>query len=137
MSNRFVIDTNTIVSAALFRQSVPRQAVDAALVGGIVLVSEATTLELTTVLLREKFDRYLSRDVRERFLTIFLQKTVLVEIIEPIIACRDPKDNKFLEVAICGDAKLIISGDNDLLDLHPYRGVAILNPRTFLEYGYV
>ncbi|MBX0328150.1 putative toxin-antitoxin system toxin component, PIN family [Oscillochloris sp. ZM17-4] len=94
MSSRFVIDTNTIVSAALFRQSVPRQAVDAALAGGIVLVSDATTLELTSVLLRSKFDRYLSSDVRERFLTVFLQQTALIEIIEPITACRDPKQGR-------------------------------------------
>jgi uncharacterized protein len=133
MSNRFVIDTNTIVSAALFRQSVPRQALDHAFTDGILLVSEATTLELTSVFLRSKFDRYLQREIRERFLAAFLHQTTLIEITEPIIACRDPKDDKFLEVAIYGEASLIITGDKDLLDLHPYRGVSIVTPREFLD----
>jgi putative PIN family toxin of toxin-antitoxin system len=133
MSNRFVVDTNTIVSAALFRQSVPRQALDHALADGTLLVSEATTLELTSVLLRSKFDRYLQREIRERFLAVLLQQTTLIEITESVIACRDPKDDKFLEVSVCGDASLIITGDKDLLDLHPYRGVSIVTPRQFLD----
>jgi len=67
MNSHFVIDTNTIISAALFRQSVPRQALDKAFASAILLVSEATTLELTSVLLRDKFDRYLQREKREAF----------------------------------------------------------------------
>ncbi|NTW16528.1 MAG: putative toxin-antitoxin system toxin component, PIN family [Syntrophaceae bacterium] len=133
MSNRFVLDTNTIVSAALFRQSVPRQALDYALTDGILLVSEATALELTAVLLRSKFDRYLQREIRERFLAVFLQQTTLIEITEPVIACRDPKDDKFLEVAIYGNASLIITGDKDLLELHPYHEISIITPRDFLD----
>jgi putative PIN family toxin of toxin-antitoxin system len=133
MTNRFIVDTNTIVSAALFRQSVPRQALDHALADGILLVSETTTLELTSVLLRSKFDRYLQREIREQFLAVLLQQTTLIEITESVIACRDPKDDKFLEVAVCGDASLIITGDKDLLDLHPYRGISIVTPRQFLD----
>nr|WP_255427271.1 putative toxin-antitoxin system toxin component, PIN family [Candidatus Chloroploca sp. Khr17] len=133
MNNRFVLDTNTIVSAALFRQSVPRQALDHALIDGILLVSEATALELTSVLLRSKFDRYLQREIRERFLAVFLQQTTLIEITEPVIACRDPKDDKFLEVAVYGNASLIITGDKDLLNLHLYHGIPIITPREFLD----
>jgi putative PIN family toxin of toxin-antitoxin system len=62
-----------------------------------------------------------------------LQQTTLIEITESVIACRDPKDDKFLEVAVCGDASLIITGDKDLLDLHPYRGISIVTPRQFLD----
>jgi len=57
-------------------------------------------------------------------------------MIEPkaqITACRDVKDNKFLELAIDGGAHLIVSGDNDLLTLHPFQSLRILNPRTFLD----
>lgn len=133
MTKFFVIDTNTIVSAALFRQSVPRQALDTALASGILLVSAATALELTSVLLREKFDRYLERAKREAFLAIFLRQATLIPITETIVACRDPKDDKFLDVAMNGYATLIVSGDQDLLALHPFRGIAIVTPREFLE----
>jgi putative PIN family toxin of toxin-antitoxin system len=98
-----------------------------------LLVSEATALELTSVLLREKFDRYLERAKREAFLAIFLRQTTLIPITESIVACRDPKDDKFLEVAVNGHATLIVSGDQDLLALHPFRGIGIVTPREFLD----
>nr|WP_232285716.1 putative toxin-antitoxin system toxin component, PIN family [Crocosphaera chwakensis] len=47
--------------------------------------------------------------------------------------CRDPKDNKFLEVAVNGNATHIITGDKDLLELHPFRGISILKPKQFLQ----
>jgi len=130
----FVIDTNTIISAALFRQSIPRQALDLALASGILLVSDATTLELTSVLLRTKFDRYLEQAKRETFLAVFLRQTTLIPITESVSLCRDPKDDKFLDVAINGHAKCIVSGDQDLLALHPFRGLAIVTPRAFLKW---
>jgi predicted nucleic acid-binding protein len=46
--------------------------------------------------------------------------------------CRDPKDNKYLELAAAGRAEIIISGDDDLLVLHPWRGVAIIGPTQFV-----
>ncbi|MFP4437827.1 MAG: putative toxin-antitoxin system toxin component, PIN family [Chloroflexaceae bacterium] len=99
---RIVFDTSTIISAALLRESVPRRALDAALTEGTLLVAESTLLELTSVLLRNKFDRYLSFDKREQFLAVFLQHVHLVTISEKITDCRDPEDNKFLEVGSVG-----------------------------------
>ena len=49
-----------------------------------------------------------------------------------VSACRDPKDDKFLELALSGAATHLISGDDDLLALHPFRGVAILSPHDFV-----
>ncbi|WP_459868116.1 putative toxin-antitoxin system toxin component, PIN family [Endothiovibrio diazotrophicus] len=46
--------------------------------------------------------------------------------------CRDPKDNKFLELAVAGGASALITGDQDLLALHPFRGIPILAPADFL-----
>ncbi len=51
-----------------------------------------------------------------------------VTITERIAACRDPTDDKFLELAANGRADLIVSGDNDLLVLSPFRGVRIVSP---------
>jgi putative PIN family toxin of toxin-antitoxin system len=52
---------------------------------------------------------------------------------ERITACRDPKDDKFLEVAVAGEADVIVSGDEDLLTLHPYAGIPIVPSRAFLR----
>ena len=48
-------------------------------------------------------------------------------------ACRDPRDDKFLEVAVNGMADLIVTGDDDLLVLDPFRPTRILTPKQFLE----
>ncbi len=56
-----------------------------------------------------------------------------VTITERIAACRDPTDDKFLELAANGRADLIVSGDNDLLVLSPFRGVRIVSPLTFVQ----
>jgi uncharacterized protein len=57
----------------------------------------------------------------------------LVPITERIAACRDPKDDKFLELAVNGRADVIVSGDADLLVLNPFRGVPIVPPATFVQ----
>jgi putative PIN family toxin of toxin-antitoxin system len=133
MNKRYVFDTNSLISAALFRQSVPRQALDLALQSGILLVSSDTIIELTKVLLRTKFDQYVSQEQRELFLTELLQQVEIVLIDERIAACRDPKDDIFLEVAVNSQAAVIVTGDDDLLVLHPYRDITICTPRAFLE----
>lgn len=131
-NKRFVLDTNTIISALLLRTSIPRQAFDKAFDRGIVLVSDITTAELTEVLKRSRFDRYITLERRIQFLASFIQDTTIITVTETITDCRDPKDNKFLEVAVCGQADKIITGDRDLLDMNPYRGITIITPRDFL-----
>ena len=130
---RVVLDTNVVVSATLLPGSVPRRALDKGLDQGSILISIPVLLEIAEVLTREKFERYVTESERLRFLVALLKETELVEITEQIDVCRDPKDNKFLELAICGEADFIITGDDDLLDLDPFRGVRIITPRDFLE----
>jgi len=132
-SDRFVLDTNTIVSALLLPTSIPRQTLDQAFDIGLVIVSEATVAELADVLQRRRFDKYVREEARLHFLATFTRDTTLIAVTETIIDCRDPKDNKFLEVAVSGEARVIVTGDRDLLDLHPYRGIAIMTPRDFMN----
>jgi putative PIN family toxin of toxin-antitoxin system len=135
MSNsRFVLDTNLIVSALLLKQSVARQALDKALTEGKLLLSLATLEELNTVLKRDKFNKYLLEEERVQFLIQLMQQAIMVEVTETIVDCRDPKDNKFLELAISGKADCIVSGDEDLTSLHPFREIPILTPRVFLDH---
>lgn len=129
---RFVFDTTTLVSAALIRGSMPDRALQHALKWGDVLLSAETLHELAGVLRRPKFDRYVSVAVREEFLEAFVERAVWAEVTEEVHACRDPKDDKFLALAVTGDATAIVSGDRDLLVLHPFRGIAVREPAAFV-----
>ncbi len=129
----FVIDTNLMVSALLLKNSVARQAFDKAASEGKFILSVAVVEELNQVLRRKKFNKYITETERLEFLETFISQAILVEISETITACRDPKDNKFLELAVAGNASCIITGDEDLIVLTPFREIPILSPRTFLE----
>jgi putative PIN family toxin of toxin-antitoxin system len=133
-ATRLVIDTNVIVSAVILPFSAPRQSVDKALDEGVLLFSEATLSELADVLFRQKLDGYVSREERGRFLQQLVRAAESVPIIRTVRECRDPKDDKFLEVALNGRADLIITGDADLVVLHPWREVAVLSPVEYLKH---
>ncbi|MBE9198921.1 putative toxin-antitoxin system toxin component, PIN family [Nodularia sp. LEGE 06071] len=132
-NNRIVIDTNVIVSALIFSKSTTMQAFREAKQNGLILISVEILSELIDVLSRQKFDRYLSREIREDFLASLARETELITISETVDICRDPKDNKFLELAISGEATHIITGDKDLLELHPFRHILIVTPSQFLD----
>ena len=129
---RVVFDTNVIVSAMLFTSSLPQEAISIALNRGIILFSEALSDELNTILHQDRFDRYLSRRQRERFLELLVRESEFVEITESVQVCRDPKDDRILELAVNGGAAYIVTGDADLLVLHPFRGIEIMRPTDFL-----
>lgn len=130
---RLVFDTNAIVSALLFNGSVPGQAFFWALSRGKILVSEALIRELNNVVRRDKFHRYFSHEERDQFLGSLIRESDLVEISEQIRVCRDYKDNQILELAVSGNASLIITGDADLLVLGPFDGIEIVTPAEFLK----
>ena len=129
-----VFDTNVVVSALLFDRSVPGQAFHPVLEDGVVLASQATLVELNEVLARKKFDSYLTRDEREQFLARLVRQATVIAITEQIRECRDPKDDKFLELAVNGSASHLVTGDQDLLVLHPFRDISVLTPAQFLEW---
>jgi len=131
--DRFVVDTNVFVSAIALPRSVPRHAVDKALARGLLLFSEATLGELSEVLFRSRFDHYSSVEARTLFLVQLKRASESVRILQTVRECRDPKDDKFLEVALNGRADLIITGDSDLLALHPWREIGILSPTEYVS----
>jgi uncharacterized protein len=133
ISRRLVVDTNVFASAIIFPGSVPRQVVDHALDHGVTIFSEATMSELAEVLSRSKFDSFVSRAERELFLAQIESTAEFVPIIQLVRACRDPNDDKFLEVALNGRVDVIITGDADLLEMHPWRGIAIRSPAEYLK----
>ena len=129
---RTVFDTNAIVSALLFNDSAQGRGLVKDLDTGTILVSAALVQELQDVLDRPRFDRYVTREERDKFLMAFMREAELVEITETVEACRDPKDDQILELAVSGNADCIVTGDDDLLTLNPFRGIAIITPANFL-----
>jgi putative PIN family toxin of toxin-antitoxin system len=129
---RIVVDTNVLISRLLLPASVPGRAVRKAVEVAQLLVSAATMEELATVLGRPKFDPYLSIVERQEFIRLLGRIAEMVPIVRVVRACRDPRDDKFLEVAVNGRANFIITGDGDLLELNPFMRIAILSPAAYL-----
>lgn len=133
MRKNIVLDTNTILSAALFKKSIARQALDKAANHFQIVASEQTWKEANHTFRKERFDQYLSESLRLSFLDELKPKLIFISPTEIITDCRDPKDDKFLELAVEANASLIITGDKDLLVLNPYRGIIILKSGAFLD----
>ena len=132
--DRLVVDTNVLISAALSSAGAPAKLLDQLKIARTALVfSEPTMTELATRLLRTKFDRYVDRDTRIRFLAEIDAIAEFVGISGAPMGCRDRSDDIFLETALTAECQLIISGDQDLLTLDPWRGIRILSPAAALE----
>ncbi|MCY3622562.1 MAG: putative toxin-antitoxin system toxin component, PIN family [Gammaproteobacteria bacterium] len=129
---RIVIDTNVWVSRLLLADSMAARAVDAALSSSEVVVSERPVEELADVLAREKFDRYVSLADREEFLRRVLQVATTFPVLTEVADCRDVDDNELLALALDSESDYILTGDQDLLTMNPWRGIEIISPRAFL-----
>ena len=133
-AERVVLDTNVLISAALISSSTPRRVVDSIFTAnGVLLFSDETFAELRTRLQRTKFDRYVSSRSRAVYLARVRAVAEWVGIVGARLGCRDPDDDKVLEVALMGGADCIVTGDQDLLELASFRGLPILTPANFLD----
>ena len=130
--HKLVLDTNLWVSRLLTPNGIAAKAVDHAMAWGTPLMSEETLEELSNVLARPKFDKYVSVQDRQHFIRLLGGVARVIPIVHRVAACRDPKDDKFLHVALNGEAEVIVTGDADLLVLHPFHGIDIVDPTTFL-----
>ena len=136
--HRVVFDTSTLVSAALRMDSIPHRALLRAVSACDLCASEATLDELKEVLAREKFRRYLTDAARRKFVETIENNARLFVVrdedclsLDP--ACRDPKDNKFLALAAEAEAEVLVSSDEDLLVLDPWKEVRVVQPADFLS----
>ena len=97
-----------------------------------LLVSEDTLAELAQTIARDKFNPYVSLEDRQEFFRLYARLAEWVPISSTVRVCRDPNDDKFLELAVDGQAQMVVTGDKDLLGLSPYRGIEILTPAAVL-----
>ena len=133
-----VIDTSTLVGAVLRPASTPRQALMKALSKHGLCVSQSTLQELEIVLNRLKFDRYAPVQTRMDFLALVSQWARLCEVDATSTqtakgVCRDPKDDKFLALALACQATTIVSSDDDLQSLKSWQRIDIISPSVFLN----
>lgn len=133
---RVVLDTNILVRALIMPHGSVGPVVQRLRQGDYILLYSATLLEeLVDVLNRPRIrDKYgLTAADIETILRLMLLRGQAITPTRSITACRDPKDNKFLEVAVTGQAEALVSGDEDLLVLHPFEGIPIVSPAEFLK----
>ena len=114
--------------------SVNKKAVRKAVLIGEIAFSNKTLNEFKEVIFRKKFNRYFVSNEEKLELLHEIENSIEQFFpSENINACRDPKDDKFLELAVAANASCIITGDKDLLILHPFRGIPILNATDFFN----
>jgi uncharacterized protein len=99
----------------------------------VLLISEPVKKEYREVFFRSKFDKYISVSTRIEFIENIIAHSFPVNITEEVSECRDPKDDKWLSLAASAKADCIITGDKDLLVLHPFRNIPVLNAAEFLK----
>ena len=115
-----VIDTNVIISAALSPDGLPAKLLAKALTDHQLVFTSATFAELESRLWKPKFDRYINLEERKAFLHDISAAAIWVEASQDIVEaryCRDADDDMFIHAAIAAEAKLLITGDQDLLVL--------------------
>jgi putative PIN family toxin of toxin-antitoxin system len=128
-----VFDANAVVAATLNPSGVPRRALAAARSRGTLALSDAVYLEIAEVLARPKFSRVLTEDRRRETLELLSAAALWIVPAVAVRDCRDSKDNCYLELALAANATAIVSGDEDLLVLHPWRRIQVLRPVEFLD----
>ncbi|GAA3976298.1 putative toxin-antitoxin system toxin component, PIN family [Mucilaginibacter dorajii] len=135
-TKHFVLDANTLISAFLLaKTSIAARAFYKASAEGTIVLSDETYAEFSDVFVRPKFDKYVPFETRLAIIEDLKSTVKFIPITVEIKACRDVKDNKYLELAVSSVADYIITGDKDLLVLHPFQNISILTAGDFLEKG--
>jgi putative PIN family toxin of toxin-antitoxin system len=130
---RIVIDTGVLVSRIILPQSIPGQVVTRVIETHSILMSEEMFAELADVIQRPKFLRYYDEADFKIFVHELHEIAEYIPVTTVIEACADPKDNKVLELAVSGQANIIVTSDRHLLVMHPFRSIDILTPKAFLD----
>lgn len=133
---RVVLDTNIFLSALLGSKKA-RFLIKEILSDEYQLVmSDKQIDEMKDVLCREKFNKVITKEVVDELMFLLQIKIITPVIYSKINDCRDVKDNFILEEAVYGKAKYILTGDKDLLELNPYKGIQIITMNEFIKEKY-
>lgn len=133
-----VFDNSTLISAAIRPDSIPDQALNAGFLNHRVFTSDEVMDELKRVIIQAKFDRYVPPASRALFLAKFSRDALCVAVFEADLsqvrgACRDRNDEQLLALCLAAGADVLVSSDQDLLVLPPWRDIPIVTPARFLS----
>ena len=132
---RVVVDTGVLVSALIKHQGTTGDILAALRAGRFTAIySTEMLVEIIDVLgrpsIRAKY--HIEPDDITALINLIRLRGEMVIPKQKIRACRDPKDNIFLEAALASQADYIVSGDSDLLELSPFETIPVLRPAGFL-----
>ncbi len=134
---RLVVDTNIVVSGLITSGTPPTKVLDAVHTKKItLLISDEVVSEYLRVLEYPHIRKYkkITDEAISHLTALFINETERVEILTPITASPDPDDDKFLSLAVEGQADFIITGDKaDLLSLKEISGIKIITAREAVE----
>ncbi len=127
-----VLDAVTLVQAFVGRETLAERAYWAATARTTLPISLAVQDSVLAILSRPYLARYLTPELVADVLGGMLARATLFQPRVRVAECRDPKDNRYLELALAAGASAIVSQDDDLLSLQSWRGVRLLRPAKFL-----
>jgi putative PIN family toxin of toxin-antitoxin system len=127
-----VLDASTLVGALLKADSVPEKALMLARARATICMSASVAAEIAEVFARPRFADALPSSRVTLVLEIVMGAARWYHPKQAVSDCRDAKDNKYLELALEAQAEIIVSSDQDLFSLNPWRGIAIIAPAEFL-----
>jgi hypothetical protein len=127
-----MFDASVLVSAAITSGGVPRRAFAKARATDRLAMSQPVFDEVSNVLHRQRLVRFLDSVLRDNLLDQLLSGTDWFIPAIAVADCRDATDDKYLELALAAAAEVIVSGDQDLLTLDPWRGIRILRPAAYI-----
>lgn len=128
-----VLDTNVLISGIFWKGS-SYKVIEAWVSGKFeMIVSEDILMEYSRVLKDFEKKKKNTNEITQAWIFFIAQNTTLLEVKKKVKVCRDPFDDMFLDLAIVGNAKYIVSGDKDLLDIKEFMNVEILTANAFLK----
>ncbi len=127
---RVVVDTNIWISFLIGKTIA---GLSSAIINNSVqiLFSEELFDELIEVLNRPKFKKYFSAEDIYELVSLINTKVEWIKIVEKFNDCRDPKDNFLLDLIVNGKADYLVTGDDDLITLNPYKNTKIFHYQEF------
>ena len=135
-SLKVVIDTNVWISGLLTRTGTAALLARHVVQNGQAVFTVQTFAELKDRVWRPKFDRYVTMEQRKKLLSDIESSALWVEVQLAITAttfCRDVADDMFIHAAHAAQSIWLVTGDDDLLCLHPLGSLQILSPRAALD----
>ncbi|MBI3052381.1 putative toxin-antitoxin system toxin component, PIN family [Candidatus Woesearchaeota archaeon] len=131
---RVVLDTNTVISAAISDDGTSYKVFELLLTGAIEnITTKEIIAEVKDVFSRPRISKLIGPEDMNSFIQTFEKSSIKIEAISEFEAVpEDPDDNMILEAAVDGNADYILSWDNHLLQIGNFKGIKIITPKDFL-----